>query len=136
MSRINITGPNQAEIDHAWIKSNQDQLIKHPAWMNDMPESKANWHLERKSPFTYLLRSGEKERAYFISFVKEDGSIKHQRFTLEVDPNKGTWLFRNGIVATPKGWTNELTAESLDELIPMMMHCKKEQCKMLNDVQA
>ena len=55
-----------------------------------------------KSPFTYLLRSGEKERPYFISFVREDGSIKHQFFALEFD-RKG-WLYRNGATCPSRNY--------------------------------
>jgi hypothetical protein len=108
------TSPNAAM---KCVQSYQEQIEIHCAWHSGISEKESEKLLIGKSPFTYLLRSGEKECPYFISFVREDGSIKHQFFALEFD-RKG-WLYRNGATGGPQ----EITSKDLDQLIPMMMHC-------------
>ncbi len=125
MSRINTLLTGQTEMSLGWMEKNHDQITKHPAWMGDITEAKANWYLERKNPFTYLLRNGEKDYTYFISFIQKNGSIKHQYFTLESD-RKG-WYYKNGVTTGPA----ELICSDLKELIPQMMHCDLIQCIVL-----
>jgi hypothetical protein len=108
-----------------WVQRNQGELETHSAWHSDISGQESEKLLNGKKPFSYLLRSGEKEHFYFISFVKEDGSIKHQFFALEFD-RKG-WYYRNGGTGTPQ----EVVSKSLHKLIPMMMHCDMFSCNPL-----
>jgi hypothetical protein len=110
-----------------WVQKNQEQIQIHPAWHSGISEKESEKLLIGKSLFTYLLRSGEKEHSYFISFVKEDASIKHQFFALEFD-QKG-WLYRNGGVLSPQ----EIISKDLHELISMMMHCDSFACTPLKE---
>lgn len=107
-----------------WIRINLEGIQKHPAWQENIDTASAEALLEGSRPFTYLLRKGEKEHVYFITFVKGDLAIKHQRFTLEFDP-KG-WFYRNGGTGT-----TEIVAETLENLIPQMMHCSVEECNVV-----
>jgi hypothetical protein len=80
---------------------------------------KAEALLNGRDTFSYVLRRGEEENEYYISFVNGDGGVKHQRFILEYD-RKG-WWYKNGTEHEP--------TEAVDELIPCMMHCSIENCK-------
>ncbi|MBI3212096.1 MAG: hypothetical protein HYZ47_05420 [Simkania negevensis] len=120
MSRI-YSCTNQTD-SHYWIKTNQELIQKHPAWHEDIDAPQAEALLTGKAPFTYLLRKGDKERAYFITFVKEDYTVYHQSFTLEHD-SKG-WYYKNGIVTGP--------IETVEELIPKIMHCDPKECIVLS----
>ena len=92
MSRINIV--LTAVTPNEWIQKNQKQIESHPAWYDLISEDESEALLKNKNPFTYLLRAGEKQYSYFISFVRENGAIKHQPFILEL--NKRGWYYRNG----------------------------------------
>jgi hypothetical protein len=121
MTRINTPMPTMVE----WIQRNQEQITAHPAW-RPISEHESEKLLQDKSPFTYLLRFGEKEHSYFISFTKEDGSIKHQFFVLELD-RKG-WYYRNGSTLNCPA---EVVSTDINELIPLMMHCDLSFCNTL-----
>jgi hypothetical protein len=108
-----------------WVQKNQNQIEVHPAWHSNISEDESEQLLKDKSPFTYLLRLGEQERLYFISFVNESGSINHQFFVLEFD-RKG-WLYRNAGTGGPQG----TISKNLDWLIPKIMHCDFFACTPL-----
>jgi hypothetical protein len=117
MSRCVVgLGPNA---DLHWINQNQNEIQNHLAWCGSISEQNAEELLKNKSAFTYLLRKGDNPYSYFISFVKEDHSIKHQFFVLEVD-RKG-WFYRNGIATDSPA---EVGSKDLNQLIPMIMHCE------------
>src|SRR5271154_175014 len=115
MTRINVA--MAANFTAEWVQKNQDQIKAHPAWHDSVSESKSDMLLKDQSPFTYLLRSGEEEHSYFISFIKEDGSIKHQFFVLE--PDRKGWYYRNGSTINSPA---EIISKDINELIPLMMH--------------
>lgn len=126
MTKITGSCTHQTEMC-SWIKANQEQIEKHPAWHEDLSAEQAEGFLEGRDPFTYLLRKGGEDHAYYISFMKEDGGIKHQRFTLEYD-RKG-WYYKNGC-NTPLDPT-EIVEETLEGLIPRMMHCDFKKCSFI-----
>lgn len=109
-----------------WVQKNQEQIKTHLAWHSNISEDESEMLLRDKNPFTYLLRPGEKDRFYFISFVKADNSIKHQFFALEYDRNG--WLYRNGGTGDSP---QEIVSKDLHKLIPMMMHCDLLACNPL-----
>lgn len=118
MTKINSSIPGNTSITE-WMERNQRQIETHPAWYKNISEVESENLLKDKAPFTYLLRSGkEQPYSYFISFVKEDFSIKHQFFVLEL-VKKG-WQYRNGATSSPQ--------ENVNDLIPMMMHCDRNSC--------
>lgn len=121
MSKINTiaTGVNAIQ----WVQKNQEQIKTHAAWHQHISENESEILLKGKSPFTYLLRPGQEEHSYFISFVKEDSSIKHQFFVLEID--KKGWCYRNGTTLNSPA---EIISQDVNELIPLMMHCQPSEC--------
>lgn len=123
MSRVNTMVNTSAIVE--WVQRNHEQIKTHLAWHSNISENESEKLLRDNRPFTYLLRPGEKEHFYFISFVKEDGSIKHQFFALEFD-RKG-WFYRNGGTGSPQ----EIVSKDLHQLIPMMMHCDLLSCTPL-----
>ncbi|MBI3211724.1 MAG: hypothetical protein HYZ47_03455 [Simkania negevensis] len=123
MTRINSALTERAILE--WAQRNQEQIQTHPAWHSNISEAESEKLLRDKNAFTYLLRSGEKEHFYFISFVKEGGSIKHQFFALEFD-RKG-WYYRNG----GQGSLQEAISQDISKLISMMMHCDLRSCTPL-----
>lgn len=123
MARIDTTAMNSMI---AWVQQKQEQVTTHPAWHGNISVEQSEELLQNQPPFTYLLRSGDKEHLYFISFVKEDHMIKHQFFVLEFD-RKG-WLYRNGC---PASSPVEIISKDLHELIPLMMHCDSDSCNFL-----
>jgi hypothetical protein len=108
------------------VQTNHEHVKSHSAWKGSLQEGQAEALLQGQPPFSYVLRNGEKEYAYFITFVKEDGTFKHQRFVLEA-ARKG-WHYRNG-AATDR--PVEMLADTVEEIIPMMMHCELNDCKPL-----
>jgi hypothetical protein len=107
-----------------WIRINQESIQDHPAWQESIDVMSAETLLEGAGSFTYLLRKGAEEYLHFITFVKEDLTIKHQWFTLEFDPRG--WFYRNGGTGP-----TQIVAETLEDLIPQMMRCSVEECKII-----
>lgn len=120
MTRINTEVPINTL---KWVQNSQDQIKAHPAWHCPISAIESEIILKNEKAFTYLLRSGEDKYSYFISFVEEKGSIKHQFFVLELD-RKG-WYYRNGTVDS---CVTEIISKDLTELIPLMMHCDFSVC--------
>lgn len=118
-----ITSWNSQTQDNSWIKGKQEHIESHPAWRGEMDAVQAETSLKGKAPFTYLLRSGGKEHAYFITFVDENRKVKHQDFILALDL-KG-WHYKNVVEREP--------TETVDELIFQMMHCSLDECKVLDN---
>jgi len=112
----------------SWIKTKQEQIEQHIAWHESVDAMQAEKLLEQRGKFAYLLRRGEVKDAYYISFVKEDGGIKHQRFTLEHD--RRGWYYKNGCNCS-EGPT-EIIEKTLEELIPKMIHCDPKKCSPLS----
>lgn len=111
-----------------WVRKSQERIKSHPAWHIHTSHSASEALLKNKSPFTFLLRPGEKEHSYFISFIKKDGSIKHQLFILEL--NRQGWYYRNG---TTPNFPTEIIAEDLDEIISLIMYCHPKECISLTN---
>ena len=99
-------------------RGQRDQIENHVAWKNNIREGQAELLLEGQAPFSYVLRRGEQEDAYFITFMTKDGTAKHRRFVFELDSKK--WCYRNGGAEAP----TETFSDTLDELIPLIMGYK------------
>ncbi len=101
------------------VQAKEKQMTTHDAWYGDISASEAEQLLKDKPCLTYLLRQGENKYSFFISFIQQDGSIKHQVFFLELD-HIG-WLYRNFC-------GEHCSKENFDILIPLMMHCESHEC--------
>lgn len=102
-----------------------EEIQFHPAWMGSVSGLEAENQLKgRKQPYVYVLRSGEVEGAYYVSFLMPDLSIKHQPFVL-MDSPQG-WHYENTGAGGP------FAEASLDDVLHLIMHCHKDECKGLN----
>lgn len=92
----------------------------HAAWLGKISGLKAEKLLRgRKKPFLYILRAGEEEQDYYVTFVLPNFAIKHQPFTL-CDTEEG-WSFVNGGCGGP--FQNAI----IDDVLHLIMHCRKEE---------
>lgn len=123
MTRIVGTWTQQIEVP-GLTKVLKDQIQNHPAWNARMDEKQAESLLMGQSPFTYILRKEAENQHFFISFVKPDQSIKHQKFSIELD-YKG-WYFKNGTAEKAR----EIVDDNLETLILAMMQCHHDEAKI------
>jgi hypothetical protein len=102
------------------------EVQSHKAWHGDVPGLVAEKLIRgNKTPYLFLLRKGENstnenERHYYVTFTLEDGSVKHQPIVLLVSPQG--WFYEN---TKPGGPYNDA---SIDDVLHLIMHCKKEEC--------
>ncbi len=98
------------------------EMTTHIAWVGEVSGLEAEKMLRGKSPYLYVVRSGERakrvnEENYYVTFVSADGSIRHQPIT--ITENDGIRHFEN---------TGCYIARSFDEVLHLMLHCKEGQC--------
>ncbi len=106
--------------EHLWVQKKQKEIETHVAWHGKISGMYCEALLREHSAFTYLLRTGEEEGHFYLSFVQSPLSFKHQPFVIRFSV-KG-WFYQNGYTGiTP----------DLDELISLIMHCSSEQCRPL-----
>lgn len=103
---------------------NESSIIQgieaHPAWHGRMSGLDAEKLLRgRKIPYLYILRDGEYEMDYYVTFVLPDLSIRHQPFVITVAPEG--WSFEQGGQGGPFAST-----VSIDDVLHLMMHCGKQ----------
>jgi hypothetical protein len=97
-----------------------EEIRSHIAWHEGMSGVSAEKILNgRKTPYLYLLREGEGYHDYYVSYVQEDMSIKHQPFTI-TETREG-WYCENGGVVGPCVQTSIL------DILHLVMHCRKEE---------
>ena len=79
-----------------------------------------------KTPYLYLLRSGEQEGDYYVTYVLPDLNVKHQPFII-TSTSEG-WHCQNG------GAFGPLTTASFDDILHLIMHCGKLEPKPHNSL--
>ena len=100
------------------LSSIEQEIANHPAWHGKMSGLPAEKLLRgRKTPYLYILRKGENEMDYYVTFVLPDLSIKHQPFTIAVTPEG--WHYENLSAGGP------FTTASIDDVLHLIMHCGK-----------
>ncbi len=100
------------------LSSIEQEIVNHPAWHGRMSGLSAEKLLRgRKTPYLYILRAGENEMDYYVTFVLPDLSIKHQPFVITVSPEG--WYYENAGAGGP------YTSASIDDVIHLIMHCGK-----------
>lgn len=100
------------------LSSIEQEIANHPAWHGRMSGLSAEKLLRgRKTPYLYILRAGENEMDYYITFVLPDLSIKHQPFVITVTAEG--WYYENS------GNGGPFTTASIDDVLHLMMHCNK-----------
>lgn len=107
-------------IDHLWLKEKEDEITSHPAWHGCLNGMDCEALLRGMPSGTYLLRQGEDQYHYYLSYVIGEYFYKHQPFIIKFS-TRG-WFYQNGC----SGFRDRLI-----ELIPMAMHCDESQCTPL-----
>lgn len=99
----------------------EQDIINHPTWLGRVSGLKAEKMLRgKKTPYLYVVREGECEGDYYVTFVLPDLSIKHQPFVITVAPEG--WYYENVQGGGP------YTEASIDDVLYLIMHCKKGEC--------
>ena len=94
----------------------------HPAWRGRLSGLEADKLMRGgKIPYRYILRAGEYEGDYYVTYLLPDLSIKHQPFVINLT-NDG-WCFEN---TTP--FAGPFTEAVIDDVIHLIMHCRKYAC--------
>lgn len=95
-----------------------EEIETHQAWHGHMSGLVAEKLLRGKNtPYLYLLRSGEHEGDYYVTYLLPDLTVKHQPFII-TSTSEG-WHCQNG------GNFGSLTTASFDDILHLIMHCGK-----------
>jgi len=97
-----------------------DEIKNHHAWHADSTGTDAEIIIRGQPDMTYLLRQGEREDHFYLTYVKNECEFTHIPFT--VNPVIRQWFYRN---CFPR------FAPTLDAFIPEIMHADAEDCKPL-----
>ena len=99
----------------------EEEIRNHPAWIGHVSGLVAEKMLcNLKTPYLYVLREGENKGDYYITHTQPNGLVVHRPFIIMVTPEG--WYYRN---TTPGG---PFTETSIDDVLHVIMHCKKEEC--------
>lgn len=105
-----------------------EEIEQHPAWIGSTSGLKAEKILRgRKRPYLYLLRQGEFENDYYVTFVHPDFSIKHTPFIITTTLEG--WHYENASGGGP------YTDASIDDVLHLIMHCHKDECAPLMNIE-
>lgn len=104
-------------IDLSWIAEKENEITSHPAWYDRLNGMDCEALLRGMPTGTFLLRQGEDQYHYYLSYVIGEYSYKHQPFIIKFS-SRG-WFYQNG---------NTDFRDRLVELIPAAMHCNEGQC--------
>jgi hypothetical protein len=95
------------------------EMVSHPAWHGDLTGSEAEALLRFQPAGTYLLRQGEKEGLFYLSYV-EGTHLYH--LPVKIDQASQQWFYLN---AFPH------YANNLEIFIPEIMHRAENECHPL-----
>lgn len=100
-----------------------EEIEMHPAWYGSISGLSGEKMLRGKTtPYLYILRKGELENDYYITFISSDLTIRHQPFLI-TDSIFG-WHYENGCIGGPL----RLEVNRFDDIIHQIMHCQKGEC--------
>lgn len=105
------------------------EIQHHPAWLGSIVGLKAEKMLRnRKQSYLYVLRAGEAEGNYYVTFLDSNLTVRHQPFVITV--SEDGWSYENYIAG---GMYTGST--SINDVLHLIMHCEKEQCMPLINFQ-
>jgi hypothetical protein len=98
-----------------------DSIAEHAAWHGGLPGLVAEKMIRGfNTPYTYLMREGEMPGHYYVTFLDAQLTVRHQPFVITMTPQG--WHYENLATGGP------YAEASIDDVIHLIMHCKKEQC--------
>ncbi|MGD0664244.1 MAG: SH2 domain-containing protein [Rhabdochlamydiaceae bacterium] len=103
-----------------FVQNKIDEITSHVAWYDDITGTEAELLLRNKADLTYLLRPGEKEGHYYLTYVK--GAAYFTHIPLRVDNSLKEWFYMNAV--------NRM-APTLREFIPSVMHAEEAEVTAL-----
>lgn len=96
-----------------------NEIESHVAWHGNISGIEAQEILRKeKKPYRYILRKGEFEGDYYVSFVDTDFKVVHQPFKITITTEG--WSCQNS------GSFRSLTTASFDDILHLIMHCSKQ----------
>ncbi len=99
------------------VQEKTDEIRNHSAWYEDLTGTEAEIILRDKPDLTYLLRQGEKEDHFYLTYVKNGCAFSHIPFTVNYTLKQ--WFYRN---CFPR------FASTLKVFIPEIMHAEEADC--------
>jgi len=90
------------------------ELYALPAWKGFLSGLEAEEFLKGQSQFAYVLREGEVVNNFYISYVGNEGVIRHQPFKITI--TYGGWFLQNGSVTGP------FLNVPIESILPRLMH--------------
>ncbi len=103
-----------------FMQKKVDEIKSHQAWYAGLTGTDAEIIIRGQSDMTYLLRQGEREDHFYLTYVKNECEFTHIPFT--VNPVIKQWFYRNFAARF---------ASTLDAFIPEIMHVDAADCKPL-----
>jgi hypothetical protein len=95
-----------------------------PAWLGYVSGLKAEKMLRnRHKPYLYVLRAGEYEMEYYVTFIDADLAIRHQPFVITIQPEG--WYCENG------GGGGPYKDATIDDIIHTIIYCKQGEASPL-----
>lgn len=100
------------------------EIQHNPSWLGKVSGLAAEKMLRGlNKPYLYVLRAGETEMDYYVSFIHKDGTVRHQPFTVEI--TEDGWCCENG------GPYGPFVDKSINDVIHAMIYCDKDECAPL-----
>ncbi len=100
-----------------FVQDKTAEIMNHVAWYDDLTGSEAELLLRGEPDMTYLLRRGEKEEHFYLTYVKDECYFTHIPFTINHDLQQ--WFYMN---SKPR------FAADLARFIPDIMHAEATDC--------
>lgn len=108
----------------SWGEYISENITNHPAWVGHISGLKADKMMRgRNRSYLYILRAGEFDQEYYVTFVGSDFTVRHVPFV--ISSSFEGWSYEN---CAPGGPFQETT---IDDVIHAIMHCEKGECSPL-----
>jgi hypothetical protein len=101
------------------IQEKRNEITANLAWHADLTGPEAESLLRHQEAGTYLLRQGEKEDHYYLSYV-EGRVLSH--LPIKIDYSQKQWFYQN---------TTHHFGDDLKAFIPEIMHREEAECHPL-----
>jgi len=97
-----------------FVQDKIDEIMNNVAWYDDITGTEAELLLRNKKDLTYLLRQGEKEGHFYLTYVKDAVYFTH--IPIRANNSLKEWFYLNGILRTEA---------TLKDFIPNIMNAEE-----------